>query len=118
MKEKPEISSEELKVLQVLYEVTDSWGEGCIPFSYMEDDTKLTRKEIAKACKSLREKDLAHFHRGLMDDDGKVAGSGYCISPNGRAFMAPCDVCGEYATFEYDGKRECDEHYKKSGQPA
>lgn len=114
MKEKIEISENERKVLQVLFDVTDTWGENCISFSYIEGDTNLKVKDIRAACQVLRKKGLAIFYRGLMTEDGEVAGSGYCISPEGKAFIFPCDLCEEEATFEYDGKRECQEHYKQS----
>jgi hypothetical protein len=26
----------------------------------------------------------------------------------------PCDICGKRALYEYDGKRECFEHYGQS----
>lgn len=83
--------------------------------------------EIRRACRSLARKELAQFHRGLFDEDGQVAGSGYCATEKGAAMISPCDVCGELAIYDYeidekgeqtfnDGVRvlECEEHYKKS----
>lgn len=110
------LNENERKVLAVLDEVTDTWGERCITFSWIIDDAKLTLKEVRRACRSLRRKGLAEFYRGLMDEDGRVAGSGYCISKSGKAFMHPCDVCGAEASYDYDGKLECETHYRQSAK--
>lgn len=111
---KPEINEIERKVLQVLYDVTDSFGEYCISFAWISDDSKLNRKEVQVACRALKSKGLVMFYRGLMSEEGQVAGSGYCISQKGKAYICPCDVCGQEAIFDYDGKKECQEHYKQS----
>lgn len=113
-KKKVRINDNERKVLTVLDEVTDTWGERCLPFSWIIDGENLDLKAVRRACRSLRKKGLAEFHRGLMDEDGQVAGSGYCISKAGKAFMHPCDVCGDESTYSYDGKKECEQHYGKS----
>lgn len=46
--------------------------------------------------------------------NGDAAGSGYWITYTGESVISPCDVCGDVATYEYDGKRKCEEHYKQS----
>ena len=38
---------------------------------------------VKVALSDLREQGMASFARGLMDDDGDVAGSGYCITEKG-----------------------------------
>lgn len=106
----------------------------CVSFSYLADNG-LTIKEVRRACRSLRRKGLSEFHRGLMNDDGEVAGSGYCISRDGEALINPCDICGNKSHYDYvqdaagvaeyqkgfdanTGRRirECEEHYKKSAE--
>lgn len=77
------ITEVEKKVLEVLFGSTRLHGEYCIGFDWIEGDTNLSRKEVKKAVHSLKEKGLAEFYRGLMDDDNQVAGSGYCISKKG-----------------------------------
>lgn len=79
MKEKIKLTENEEKVLDALFENTRTWGELCISFSYMQPETGLSIKEIGAACRSLKGKGYAEFYRGLMNDDGEVAGSGYCI---------------------------------------
>ena len=124
------LNDNEKNVLTALAECTRSGGELCMAFksiaSYTEPD--LDEKAVRRACRSLKVKGFAEFHRGLMDDDGKVAGSGYCVSDEGEAFLSPCDVCGCKTTYEYKVNergetdfihgtiaiRECKEHYKQS----
>jgi hypothetical protein len=81
-----DINADELAVLKVLDEHTRTWGEMCISFDYMTGATEVTldRKTIGKTCRSLNAKGLADFYRGLMNDDGEVAGAGYCISREGQ----------------------------------
>lgn len=40
--------------------------------------SKLTKKELYKEVKGLKDIGFVEFHRGLMNDDGEVAGSGWC----------------------------------------
>lgn len=125
-----ELNGNEQKVLEVLNENTDTWGERCIGFDWIMADTKLSRKEVQKACKVLREKEFVEFYRGLMNDEGQVAGSGYCITRKGKAAITPCDVCGDAAEYDWQedesGKmtffrsnavkriRLCDVHYEEN----
>lgn len=50
----------------------------CYPFYYF-NDLKLSRKELSKEFKILREAGLVYFANGLMDEEGMVRGSGYGI---------------------------------------
>ena len=76
--------------------------------------TDLTLKEVRRSCRSLKKKGLAEFYRGLFDEDGKAAGSGYCATRKGASLICPCDICGDLAMYDYDGKLECENHYGKS----
>jgi hypothetical protein len=78
-----DLTQNEREVLRVLFESSQPDGEMCLPFSYIEGDTKLNTKEVRKACRSLRMKGFAQFYRGLMTEDGEVAGSGYSITEAG-----------------------------------
>ena len=109
---KIKINEKERKCLNFL--AGEYWGGLCYSFVTIEDDTGLSRSEVRRACRSLRRKGLAKFVRGLMNDDGEVAGSGYCATRVGAAFVSPCDVCGDVSTFSYEGKLECEQHYGKS----
>ncbi len=128
----PKITEKERSVLSVL---AAEWNDDypCFYFRGIVSMLKglpneLDERQVRLACRSLARKGLAKFERGLFNDDGEVAGSGYCATRAGAALMSPCDVCGDLATFEYnvDEKgehsyepddplvRECETHYKKS----
>lgn len=117
------LNEKEQRVLKILNEAYDSFGSGCYTFKGIQGmliGATLEIKEIRKACRSLKRLGYAEFHRGLMSEDGEVAGAGYCISEEGAAVLSPCDICGRRATYEYEseatGKEvlECEEHYKQS----
>lgn len=120
MSEKVNLNPNELKILESLNEIRSESEEGtCCGFDWIRQGTGLDRAAARRACRSLARKGFAEFHRGLMDDEGKVAGSGYCISVAGEAYLNPCDVCSGRITYEYEAKngervRECEQHYKKS----
>ena len=80
----------EKKVLALLAKVTRTDGEICVGFEYLSGmEYNFDVKEVRRGCRSLRRKGLAEFYRGLMTEDGQVAGSGYCISSKG------CDLVDE-----------------------
>lgn len=87
MDKKINLNENEKKVLLYLREASMPDGEYCLPFDYISDGTNLDRKAVRKACRSLARKGLAGFYRGLMTDDGEVAGSGYSITYYGRDFV-------------------------------
>ena len=64
-----------------LYFSFDGIGE-CLS---MDHEITLTRKEIRRACRSLARKGLAEYSRGLWNDDGVPAGSGYGATKMGRS---------------------------------
>lgn len=111
--QKIKINEKEKKVLEFL---AQEWSSdmNCYYFRGIASTTKLTIKEVRRVCRSLARKGLTMYVRGLMDDDGMVAGSGYCATRKGASMMSPCDVCGDLAMYEYDGKLECENHYKQS----
>ena len=76
------LNANEERVLRLLEENTSTHGEMCCSFKHLADD-KEDIKFIRRGCRSLRRKGLAEFYRGLMNEDGEVAGSGYCIHPEG-----------------------------------
>lgn len=43
--------------------------------------------ENVKAIKELKEHDMIEFYRGLMTEDGEVAGSGWCRSKKGNEYV-------------------------------
>ena len=88
-------SETELKIIAILHMSGGSWfgygncyyphsaiqaGEGQI-FGKEWHDEIGDKKNISKLLKHLRELDLVEFRRGLMTDDGEVAGSGHAPNP-------------------------------------
>lgn len=124
------INEKERKVLQALEEeyAPDEWR--AYAFAALCEITKLERKEVRRACRSLARKGLAAFERTLVDEEGVPAGAGYRATEQGAAFISPCDICGGRAVYDYNVEKdgtmtgnddentrrvlECEEHYKKS----
>ena len=72
----------EIKELtKIQYEILSrmSSSDYCFWFKHF-DDLGLTRKELSKEFKILREAGLVYYSKGLMTDEGEVAGSGYGIN--------------------------------------
>jgi hypothetical protein len=123
------INEKEKLVLDVLAEAysPDEWG--AFAFDNLSGATKLERKEVRRACRSLAKKGFAKYERTLVNDDGDPAGAGYRATEEGAALISPCDICGKRATYDYyvdpDGKDtwhqegmrhilECEKHYEES----
>lgn len=81
----------EYQVLQALQHDSDL----CYGYDWIMDYTKVDRAETKKAVDHLRELDLVEFHRGLMNDDGEVAGSGFGINDTLGQMMAEL-LCRRY----------------------
>lgn len=85
----PELTEDELKVACRLHMLGGgSFGYGYCYYPYVSitgvGDDNIgdigDRKHVAKIMKSLRDKQVVKFARGLMTEDGEVAGSGH--APN------------------------------------
>lgn len=79
-----------LRVLRMLAEMTRPDGELCVSFSRFAQRPGVERTEIRRVTRSLARKGLAEYHRGLITESGDLAGSGYCISRAGLAYLAEC----------------------------
>lgn len=66
----------------ILSKMSNDW---CYPFRYF-DDLKLTRKELSKEFKILREAELVYFSNGLMTEEGEVCGSGYGLDKTDEVY--------------------------------
>lgn len=58
----------------------------CYGFAPIMGDTKLTRTEVRRACRSLKRKGLLEYERGLWSECGP-AGAGYGLTRAGREAM-------------------------------
>lgn len=78
MSEQIDLSGIEHRVLGTMY---DLWGEEFAGgFREIAGNAGLTRAQVRDACRSLRAKGLARFHRFLMTDEGQLGGSGYSLT--------------------------------------
>ncbi len=93
------INDNERKVLEV---ISVGWDELYYNFAYISKETGLDVKSVRRACRSLKRKGYADFKKGLMNDDGMVAGSGYGATHEGALLINRCVKCG-YFIGEYDG---------------
>lgn len=82
------LTSVEVTVLRELVCQDIGW---CLNFHGLEEYTGLERGAIREACRSLAAKGLAVFRRGLFNDTGELAGSGYGATGEGRRFSLPPD---------------------------
>jgi predicted transcriptional regulator len=80
------VSDRERKCLKILVEYSDS-DASCLYFRTIARRTGLGRIQVKRSVRSLARKGLAEYIRGLFDDEGMVAGSGYCATQTGREFM-------------------------------
>jgi hypothetical protein len=130
----PKINDKERKVLEALSDGyhPDEWS--AYYFRGIVASTKLTLPEVRRACRSLAKKGLAKYERGLFNEDGEAAGSGYRATDEGVALISPCDLCGKRATYDYNVEKdgsftmnddeetrrvlECEKHYKQSAERA
>lgn len=71
------------KVLDFLANNTSE--EACFGFDPICKATRLPRNRVRFICRHFRRKGWAEFYSGLFNDDGRVAGSGYCITKAGVA---------------------------------
>jgi hypothetical protein len=80
------LNTNETKVLRTLVEV---WREdaGFCAFAYLGEETKLERKDVRRACRSLRRKGLTEFGAGLWSEDGEMRGAGYAATRAGREWV-------------------------------
>lgn len=70
----------EVKILKLLSKNEYYWG-----YDYICDETGLTRVQAKEAIDRLRLVGAVNFLRGLMTEDGEVAGSGFGVDDNERA---------------------------------
>lgn len=64
---------------------------GFYSFAPICAETKLERRRVRLACRSLARKGLTKFAFGLTDEDGHPAGSGYSATSEGVGLTATFD---------------------------
>ena len=79
------VSDRELEVLKVLaesYHDVDDWG--ALYLRGITAETKLDTGQARRAVRSLARKGLAQYERGLVDEEGMMAGAGYRATAAGK----------------------------------
>lgn len=87
------VSERERKCLEVLAAEYSSEAN-CMYFRYIVKETGLELHQVRRSVRSLARKGLAEYHRGLFDDDGMVAGSGYCATEKGAKLIEDIEEKG------------------------
>lgn len=73
-----------IKVLSAMYEITQPHGEWCVPYASIAGQAGLDFAQTRRIVRHLKRNGYAEYVRGLFDEyDGKVCGSGHCITPAG-----------------------------------
>lgn len=70
----------------VLIELS-STEEHCVNYAYLDGVEGMHRKELMPIIKHLKELGYIEFWRGLMTEEGEVAGSGWCRSRAGNDYV-------------------------------
>lgn len=76
------VNAAEKRVLRFLVD-TAAGGHTC--FEPIMRRTRLSRKVVRRACRSLARKGLASFRNGLWTEDGTLYGSGYMATEAGHS---------------------------------
>ncbi len=84
------ISENQRKVLEVLVEHFDDDMGNCLYIRTIAEEARLEHRLARLAVRALARKGFARYERGLFDEDGKVAGSGYCATYAGAYEIKPC----------------------------
>lgn len=93
-----------MKVLKVLAkEYGNGWDGLCLYMSTIARRAGMPKAHVRHSVRALARKGLAEFHRGLMDDEGKVAGSGYCATKKGALMISACKDCKNKVPDMVDG---------------
>lgn len=78
------LSRNEWRVLSALQDMSSEYEKGSgFYFRGIAKHARMRRKDVRLACRSLARKGLAQYERGLFNDDGGLAGSGYSLTTAG-----------------------------------
>lgn len=72
------MDQDQVKVLEAFYK--NAYDDYCYGYSWIKDETGLDRKPAFKAVHALLKLGYLEYVKGLMTDDGEVAGSGFWIN--------------------------------------
>lgn len=65
---------------------------GVLDFDAISTRTGIERASVRNTCRRLKRDGVADFQRGCWTEDGRPAGSGYCISREARAILVNAEA--------------------------
>lgn len=103
MNKEIKISDRERLVLVCLAEY---WNDDCdcLYMRTIAKETKLEIFQVKRSVRSLARKGLTEYVRGLFDEDGMVAGSGYRATREGAVLVKGCKDCKDSVVEMTDGR--------------
>lgn len=81
----------EIKLSEIEADILEALSrneELCYNYAWLAGELGVDRKYLEPAIKNLKTLGLIEFWRGLMNEDGEVAGSGWCRSRAGNEYLA------------------------------
>lgn len=69
---------------KILMAMMESGEDYYYAFATLASDTRIDRKAVRRACRSLARKGLTKYAKGLWNEDGEPCGSGYGLTDEGR----------------------------------
>lgn len=88
----PELNEKSFKIYKALLA---GRGENYFPYSYLERETGMDRGELRELLGIHKKLGIIQYARGLMNEEGEVAGSGFGI-PYGDAYNSAELACYKY----------------------
>lgn len=82
-----ELTNDQRKCLEALAAESKPDGEMCAWFSTIMVPTGLDRRKVKDNVRALAREGLAEYRKGLQNDEGGVAGAGYCITTAGLELL-------------------------------
>ena len=115
MEETVKISDREKACLEVLAEIYGNESD-CMYIKGIAQEAKTDYVHARRSVRALARKGLAEYVRGLMNEDGQVAGSGYRATLAGAMLVNACVDCQDFLAEYEDGRcQDCwDKNYKQS----
>jgi hypothetical protein len=62
-------------------------NEYCVGYRYLTGMNDLSKAQLKPIIARLKDMGFIEFHRGLMTEDGEVAGSGWCRTVEGNRYV-------------------------------
>lgn len=81
------LSANERAALGALHEVYHQGEAWALTFKGVSVRSGLPLHQVRRTVRALARKGMAQYMRGLMTEDGELAGAGYCCTADGAAWI-------------------------------